>query len=583
MPSAGTSGPNVPRLTSPVKRVAKDGGGMDPPPSQPSSRASSATKRDTAGLITDLTRLKEITNDTRIQSPTYRKDHFDDFDDEPDLPEIEVKEELPREVSFGDLEIKDQDLVDDLSDLDEAEGLYDDNASQVSSLSTEPDLTEEYDTDLEVDEDRWINPEKYDIDTTGRSRYLQACEEIGVQPATYFLKHMSDTHLVMKFHGLGPDGMRALAESLKLNTVLEKIDLEGNFILEEGTTCLTRVLKDNCYVTELVLSDNKVGNEGAKAICELLTDNKTIIHLDLAGNDIQDDAAEDFYEMLTRNAAIKTLLLRHNKFEDKGAEWFNGVLNENVSLETLDLSWNCFQSRGCIMLCEAIKDNVGMKYLDLSMNGLGIDGARALEDSLKENKYLEELNISYCRIPTDGCAYIAAGLQINDTLKKFNVGYNPFSADGGYAILVGTDRNEQSALQLLDFGNLMVRKEFKDLYDKLKEERQDRKFTVKYGGVLLDSTRFGRNKKLDPFEELMNDPMTKLKDFLEKAGYRLIDLFKTFDRDQSWSIDLSELKEGIKKANIDLTDEQIEELMKKLDKDKSGTIEFNFLKSENPE
>lgn len=153
MPSAGTGGPNVPRLTSPVKRVAKDGGGMDPPPSQPSSRASSATKRDTAGLITDLTRLKEITNDTRIQSATYRKDHFGDFDDEPDLPEVEVKEEAPREVSFGDLDIKDQDLVDDLSDLDEAEGLYDDNASQVSSLSTEPDLTEEYDTDLEVDED----------------------------------------------------------------------------------------------------------------------------------------------------------------------------------------------------------------------------------------------------------------------------------------------------------------------------------------------------------------------------------------------------------------------------------------------
>ena len=36
------------------------------------------------------------------------------------------------------------------------------------------------------------------------------------------------------------------------NTVIEKIDLEGNSIRGEGASYIARVLKDNLYVTNLV-------------------------------------------------------------------------------------------------------------------------------------------------------------------------------------------------------------------------------------------------------------------------------------------------------------------------------------------
>ena len=38
----------------------------------------------------------------------------------------------------------------------------------------------------------------------------------------------------------------------QINTTIEKMDLEGNYILGVGATCLAKVLKDNVYVTELV-------------------------------------------------------------------------------------------------------------------------------------------------------------------------------------------------------------------------------------------------------------------------------------------------------------------------------------------
>lgn len=71
---------------------------------------------------------------------------------------------------------------------------------------------------------------------------------------------------------------------------------------------------------------------------------------------------------------------------------------------------------------------------------------------------------------------------------------------------------------------------------------------VLYGGVMVDVTSF-RNAKYDPWAAHQNDPMTKLKEWLDQAGYRLVDLLLTFDKDGSLSLDLQELKHGIKVTN----------------------------------
>lgn len=557
----------------------------------PDSRVSSARSRrtDPAGLITDLTRLKEITHDARIQSPSYRK-LLDDFgpDELPQTGFIDEQDGLePRDTVFfgGDIEGRPQEIEDDIEDIDdELEDEFGEDLDNISSIGSDDEAkAAEYDTDLEVDAEKLIFPDRYDHDTSGKSAYLKKCEEIGVQPITFFLKHMHDTELVMKYHSLGPQGMKAIATPLEVNTVIEKIDLEGNYILGEGATYLTRVLRENVYVTELVLCDNKIGNEGAKAICELLSENKTIIHLNLTGNDIEDSAAEAFYEMLTRNASIKTLMLRHNMFEDVGAQWFSDSMNENVTLETLDLSFNRFQNKGCVLLAQALKDNVGLKYLDISMNGFGLEGARALEGALKENKYLTDLNISYCRIPDEAAVHIAGGLQHNDTLENLNIGYNPLQEDGADKIMTAIQVNQSSVLKLIDFGVLMVKKSFKALEDQLAEERG---LKTIYGGVLPDCPRTklrGEGREIDAMKMLLRDPMSKLKAYVEKEGYRMLDLLKSFDRDNSFTISLEELKEGIRRCNIDLSDPQISQLMRQLDKDGNGEIDFSELLQGNDE
>ena len=47
-------------------------------------------------------------------------------------------------------------------------------------------------------------------------------------------------------------------------------------------------------------------------------------------------------------------------------------------------------------------------------------------------------------------------------------------------------------------------------------------------------------------QEFERDPLTKLRRYADEAGLRLIDLFKQFDKDNSWSVDRDEFLMGVK-------------------------------------
>ena len=53
-------------------------------------------------------------------------------------------------------------------------------------------------------------------DPTGRTFYGKVCEKLGVVPVSYFARHITDPEIIMRFHGLGPHGTRAIARVLRV-------------------------------------------------------------------------------------------------------------------------------------------------------------------------------------------------------------------------------------------------------------------------------------------------------------------------------------------------------------------------------
>lgn len=417
----------------------------------------------------------------------------------------------------------------------------------------------DYETDLEVDEEKWLHPERFDRDLTGKTKYIKVCEEMGISPTTYFIKHIQDRELKMKFHGLGPTRMRALSVPLETNTNIEILNLEGNAIDSEGAICITKVLKENFFITELVLADNKLGTEGGKCLSEMLVNNKNIYKIDLTANEIGDGAAPGFCEVLLNNKLLKTLLLGTNRFEDEGARLFKAAISDNTTLEVLDLSWNHFKTKGAIMLAEAIQENVGLKSFNMAMAGLGRDGAEAISKALKENRSLLELDISLNRIGLEGARDVAKGMKENDTLRVLRCGSNPFDSDGAMEILQAVDVNDISAVTLLDFSNIMVKIDFAKLQLKLQDERG---IKIKSEGVIPEFTRTN-SARLTAFRL---DPIRTFKMYVEQAEIDLKNLLSDI-LDEDCSIDIKEFKKRVKTADMDISDEQIAIVVRKLCQD----------------
>ncbi|KAK6176184.1 hypothetical protein SNE40_014514 [Patella caerulea] len=311
----------------------------------------------------------------------------------------------------------------------------------------------EYDTDLEMEK------EADEFDVTGRQLYITACKHLAIVPVSYFLQHMQEPTLVMKYHGLGPLGIKAVALALQINTQVLSLDIEGNWIEGIGGKYIANMLKDNIYITELNLADNNLGSKGAAPICEMLAVNTTLQILNLSGNNFTDSDAVYFVEALTENRRVQFLNLSHNRFGEKGAFFLGPAIAENETLEDLDLSWNCLRKRGAIEICDSIKNNARLKKVNLAFNGLGKEGGRAVADIIKSNSIILELDVSHNRIPAEAASFISKSLEGNDALKVFRITHNPLGPGGAMDLLKGI-ASDSSVLEVLDMSGIEVDKAF---------------------------------------------------------------------------------------------------------------------------
>lgn len=103
----------------------------------------------------------------------------------------------------------------------------------------------------------------------------------------------------------------------------------------------------------------------------------------------------------------------------------------------------------------------------------------------------------------------------------------------------------EAPLLMTFFQDVIVTNEFVDLHERINEQRAFHKLRVIHGGMYYQ-TKVHEVGEADPLVEFERDPMTKLKRYAERNKMRLLDLFKQFDKDNSWSLDRDEFINGVK-------------------------------------
>ncbi|XP_029114449.1 leucine-rich repeat-containing protein 74A [Scleropages formosus] len=421
-----------------------------------------------------------------------------------------------------------------------------------------PPADDGWDTDLEADEEAESNPHLSQTEL-----YLQACRALGVVPVSYYLRHLGASTLNLNHHGLGPLGAKALATALATDVRIAALELEDNFLLSEGTRYIVEMLKSNSSIQHLNLSSNHLRAAGAECVAKMLPDNVSLRSIRLSGNGFVDEDARCFADAFSNNHRVKELDLSHNRFCGRGGEYLSQMLANNEGLETVDLSWNHLRMKGAVALSAGLKVNITLKHLDLSWNGFGNEGALALGEALKYNDTLVHLDLSHNRVTNEGARTLCRGLEINDTLRVLRLAYNSLTVEGALVLLSTVKNSSRCALEEINISNVLVDENFVQLLEVTCQEHPG--LEVRYGGV------GGFIAKKPPKRP---DPMKVIQDYLDERKLRLWDFFRNIDKDGTMRVPVSDFRKAVQQSSIPLDRYQIEELIQKLDKERTGSVDY---------
>ncbi|XP_025913001.1 leucine-rich repeat-containing protein 74A [Apteryx rowi] len=444
--------------------------------------------------------------------------------------------------------------------LETSESLESLSLADVSAEKTTPDS----DTDLEIED-----PEKAFAGITGIELYLEACRLLEVVPVSHFIQNLAKPYINLNHHGLGPRGAKAIAIALVSNATVTHLELEDNWILAEGAVCLAQMLRENCCLQELNISNNHLDTEGAEAIASLLLDNMSYLHaLQLSGNNFGEETAPYFAEALMGNYQVKELDLSHNEFSEKGGELLGQMLASNETLELLNLSWNHLSMKGAVALGTGLRSNGTLKILDLSWNGFGNEGARALGEALKINNVLVQLDLSSNQIDSEGAKKLCKGLEVNGNLKVLKLANNPLTVEGATALIASIRKNPKSMMEEINISNVPVNETFIKLLDLVCQEHPGLDVTYGEAGGYIS-----KNPEQYP------NPMKVIQNYLNEHNLQLWDFFRNIDKDGNMKIPVAAIRRAImQESNIPLNRVQIAELVQKLDRNRTGVVDYSHLK-----
>ena len=99
-----------------------------------------------------------------------------------------------------------------------------------------------------------------------------------------------------------------LADVLKSNTTMTKLDLSRNFVGDSGAAGLAEALKSNTTLTVLNMSNNDIDDAGTAGLAEALKSNTTLTDLDLSSNAIGAGGPAVLAEALKSRTALRMSL-----------------------------------------------------------------------------------------------------------------------------------------------------------------------------------------------------------------------------------------------------------------------------------
>ena len=263
------------------------------------------------------------------------------------------------------------------------------------------------------------------------------------------VKHLADTIrvntslLVLRLGGnevsakSGPSLCKALCENKDLKT----LDLSCNSIGNVGARHLKEALATG-HLHTVVLDHNQIGDVGVKHLADALKINRTVRTLRIAQNIAGNPAMKHLAAMIEVNPTLTALDIGDNTIGDAGVGHLSQALKVNRGLKVLDLSINKIGNRGITHLCEALLINRTLESLLMQCNEIGEAGARYLATALMKNRKLHTLDLARNFVSNVGTSHLGNMLRINNTITKLDLTDNRIGSVGAERLMAALNFNK---------------------------------------------------------------------------------------------------------------------------------------------
>ena len=222
------------------------------------------------------------------------------------------------------------------------------------------------------------------------------------------------------------EGWEAISSFFEQNYNLRYLDLHNSTIYDYHLTDLMRPLSDK-RIRFLNLSENFITIDGVKIIAEFLKNNKTLQKLNLSRNaqtQFKSEGVKCILDSLLNNKNIECIDFSFMNLTGCGESIGNFITKnksiENIVLKNVLLNFNDFKN-----IFVPLKKSKTLKEIDVSMNDMGGDKSlQIIADAIKENTSLECLRMDQININNDNYNIIFEAIENNKTIQKYSINYN---------------------------------------------------------------------------------------------------------------------------------------------------------------
>ena len=163
--------------------------------------------------------------------------------------------------------------------------------------------------------------------------------EVGDQGAMYLAEGLKLNYTLKKLNisdcGISSEGVNNIAHALTINKILQNLNVEGNEIMDAGVVCFAKALKANVSLTNLNLADCGMTDVSLSVLGICLAENRSIKTLRIGQEQVQTRRKKS----LSSYFNSRTEKITAQCISEKGLMQLAAQLNDSSSsLETLEIS-----------------------------------------------------------------------------------------------------------------------------------------------------------------------------------------------------------------------------------------------------